>query len=203
VIRAMRREDVPAVVVLHVRSFPSFFLTFLGPGFLTLLYEGFLEGGDGVALVDESDGAIRGVVAGTLSQKGFYTRLLARRRWAFAAAALRALAERPGIAPRLFRALRRPEEAGQASADACLMSLAVDPSRERRGLGQALVRAFCAELASRGAAAVCLTTDRDGNAGVNRFYARLGFQVSRIFVTPEGRALNEYLLRFGHGSGQG
>ena len=83
------------------------------------------------------------------------------------------------------------------------MSLAVEPARERHGLGQALVRSFCEELAARGADAVCLTTDRDGNEGVNRFYTRLGFDVSRTIVTPEGRTLNEYLLRFRHGSGQG
>jgi ribosomal protein S18 acetylase RimI-like enzyme len=203
VIRAMRREDVPAVVALHVRSFPGFFLTFLGPAFLRLLYEGFLEGQDGVALVEDEASAIRGVVAGTLSQAGFYSRLLSRRRWAFAAATLKGLVWRPAIAPRLVRALRRPEEARQASAEACLMSLAVDPSAGRRGLGRALVQAFCRELQARGAPAVCLTTDRDDNDGINRFYARLGFEVSRVVVTPEGRALNEYLLRFGHGSGSG
>jgi ribosomal protein S18 acetylase RimI-like enzyme len=199
----MGERDVAAVVALHVRSFPGFFLTFLGPTFLALLYEGILKDEDGLALVAEDSGVIRGVVAGTLSQAGFYRRLLAKRKWAFAWAALQALLARPSIAPRLWRALRKPQEAGEASAPACLMSIAVDPAAARRGLGADLVRSFCGMLATRGADAVCLTTDRDGNDGVNCFYVRLGFGIARSFVTPEGRALNEYLLRFGGGQREG
>jgi len=75
-----------------------------------------------------------------------------------------------------------------------LMSIAVKPEAEGRGIGKKLVEAFCREAAGRGAPAVCLTTDREGQDQVNRFYEQMGFQVSRTYVTPEGRAMNEYLI---------
>jgi ribosomal protein S18 acetylase RimI-like enzyme len=74
------------------------------------------------------------------------------------------------------------------------MSIAVRPESAGKGIGKWLVEAFCKELANRGATAVCLTTDRDKNDQVNQFYQRLGFQLSQTFVTPEGRAMNEYFI---------
>ena len=73
------------------------------------------------------------------------------------------------------------------------MSIAVSPEFQGRGIGKQLVEAFCQELASRGEPAVCLTTDRDHNEAVNRFYQRLNFKLVRSFITPEGRAMNEYV----------
>jgi predicted N-acetyltransferase YhbS len=69
----------------------------------------------------------------------------------------------------------------------------VRPSSEGKGIGRQLVLAFCQALAARGVESVCLTTDRDRNDRVNRFYQQLGFRLSRSYVTPEGRAMNEYV----------
>jgi ribosomal protein S18 acetylase RimI-like enzyme len=74
------------------------------------------------------------------------------------------------------------------------MSIAVRPEVEGQGIGQHLTTAFCQELSKRGVPAVCLTTDHDNNERVNQFYQRLGFQVYRVFTTPEGRAMNEYVI---------
>ena len=73
------------------------------------------------------------------------------------------------------------------------MSIAVHPEFQGRGVGTQLVEAFCQELAERGAPAVCLTTDRDNNEATNQFYQRLNFKLARSFITPEGRAMNEYV----------
>ena len=75
------------------------------------------------------------------------------------------------------------------------MSLAVGPSARRSGHGRSLVTAFAEECRKRGVEAFCLTTDADGNDAVNAFYASLGFSLARSFVTPEGRRMNEYLMR--------
>lgn len=37
-LRPLRSEDLSAIVQVHLNSFPNSFLTFLGPGFLKLLY---------------------------------------------------------------------------------------------------------------------------------------------------------------------
>ncbi len=102
--------------------------------------------------------------------------------------------KKPSIAPRLWRALRRPAETQESAAEACLMSIAVRPEAAGQGIGQQLVMAFCQELARQGAPAVCLTTDRNQNERTNHFYQQLGFSLSKTYVTPEGRAMNEYVI---------
>jgi ribosomal protein S18 acetylase RimI-like enzyme len=193
-IRPMLPDDVPAVVQIHLDSFPDFFLTFLGSAFLRLFYGELQQDPTGVALVATFDsGAIVGFVAGTTDQHTFYQRLAREKKWAFASAALGALGRRPAIAGRLLRALRRPRDSQDASAGACLMSLAVRPSIQTRGVGRKLVEAFCQTVAARGMKAICLVTDRENNDQVNRFYLGQGFRVNRTYVTREGRRMNEYL----------
>ena len=51
------------------------------------------------------------------------------------------------------------------------------------------------EARERGLVGVNLKTDRMNNDAVNRCYENLGFRIVRSFTTPEGREMNEYLLR--------
>jgi len=196
-IRDMRHEDIPVVVGIHLQSFPGFFLSFLGPRFLELLYEGIGRHPQGIALVSESDSGIDGFVAGVTDQSGFYKRLIKTRVVRFAAASLGAVLRRPRIIPRLVRALGQSRQSESSAAQACLMSIAVRPGVSGKGAGQALVSAFGEAMAARGIREYCLTTDREGNDRVNRFYLRLGFRLARTFVTPQGRAMNEYVLTLG------
>ncbi len=189
----MNSGDLPEIVQVHLRSFPDFFLTFLGPGFLELLYRNIALDSEGILLVAEVDGAVAGFVAGVTRQDGFYRRLIRRQKWSFAWAALGAALRRPAIVPRLWRALRRPSDAAESIAEACLMSIAVSPAFQRQGIGKQLVEAFCQELAARGELTVGLTTDRDHNEATNHFYQQLNFKLARSFITPEGRAMNEYV----------
>jgi len=192
----MEPEHVSQVVEVHVHSFPSFFLTFLGPRFLQLLYREILREDGHVSLI-ALDGSqrIAGFVAGVLNQSGFYGRL-ARRRWfSFGLASLGAILRKPSILPRLLRAFRRSKDSKEATSPALLMSLAVLPDFQGHGIGQALVFALLKEMKRMGADSVVLTTDRDGNKGVNVFYQRIGFALARQFSTPEGRNMNEYVFR--------
>jgi len=199
-LRPMHLYDLPAIVQVHLNSFPNFFLTFLGPKFLKLLYHNIACAPEGIVLVAEMDGKVIGFVAGVTRQTGFYRRLLQRQAWAFAWAAMGAVLRRPAIIPRLWRAFRRPGEAAESAAEACLMSIAVAPEFQGQGLGKQLVEAFCQALVARGELAVCLTTDRDNNEVTNHFYQRLNFKLARSFVTPEGRAMNEYVRNLQEGT---
>jgi ribosomal protein S18 acetylase RimI-like enzyme len=190
----MRASDVPAVVSIHEEAFPGFFLTFLGAGFLRELYAGLVEDRDRIAFVAVRRG-VTGFVAGTARPEGFYRRLIRERGARFALGSLPALLRRPSTARRLIRALAKPSESRAYGDAALLMSVAVRPSEFGAGTGGRLVRRFVEEASSRGLRRVVLTTDRDGNDRVNAFYRSLGFTVARTFVTPEGREMNEYLLR--------
>jgi ribosomal protein S18 acetylase RimI-like enzyme len=194
VIRQMSAVDVEAVATVHVAAFPNFFLSFLGRRFLRELYRAILDDEEGIAFVAADGDRVVGFVAGSGSA-GFYRRA-ARRRWLrFGWSSIGALLRRPAIAPRLLRALFAPPKT--ASSGALLMSLAVDPRMQRSGAGRLLTSAFVERARERGAAAVVLTTDQSGNEAVNAFYRSQGFAVGSQFVTPEGRAMNEYILYIG------
>jgi|WetSurMetagenome_2_1015567.scaffolds.fasta_scaffold01171_6 ribosomal protein S18 acetylase RimI-like enzyme len=193
-IKRMAPADVPAVVQVHLDSFPGFFLTFLGPAFLRELYVATLADSSGISFVAEDGEGICGFVAGTAQPAGFYRRLLRRRWWRFALAAVLPVLKRPSIITRLLGAFSMPEQATQQEGRGTLMSIAVLPEAQGNGIGQALVWAFLGAADQRGLRQVDLTTDRDDNETANRFYQNLGFVCERTFVTPEGRAMNEYVV---------
>jgi len=193
-IRPGTAGDVARIVDTHLRSFPGFFLTFLGPRFLALLYRRFVSDSDTICHVAVADGEVVGFVAGVTRKADFYRRLIRHHVLSFALSSLTAIIRKPGVIPRIFNALRRPAEAAESGAEACLMSLGVRPDFHRRGIASRLVDELLADLRRLAAPAVSLTTDRDDNEGANAFYRRLGFALHRSFTTREGREMNEYVI---------
>lgn len=193
-LRPMKATDIAEVVSIHMQSFPGFFLTFLGRGFLRLLYQCLQEAEEGVTLVVEEHGQVLGFVAGVTQQRKFYQRLIRQHVFCFAWVATGAIIRRPGILGRLLRALGRPLDSQRSVAEAALMSIAVTPTSAGRGYGRLLVQAFTQQIRQRGLACYCLTTDSHQNERANRFYQDLGFTLMRSFATPEGRLMNEYLM---------
>jgi dTDP-4-amino-4,6-dideoxygalactose transaminase/GNAT superfamily N-acetyltransferase len=189
----MAPGDIGRVVEIHVASFPGFFLSFLGPGFLREFYRGTLNDPASLALVAvDGPGRIAGFVAGHVEPSGFYRRLVMRRGWAFAMASIGPVLRRPAIIPRLFRATTYRGGTPATPGGALLASLAVHPERQALGAGKLLVCRFAEECFRRGATYIYLTTDRLHNDAVNQFYQSLGWKIETEVVTPEGRALNLY-----------
>jgi ribosomal protein S18 acetylase RimI-like enzyme len=193
-IRPTLTADITEVVAIHEESFSGFFLTFLGRAFLCELYTATLRDPTGLSFVAVDGNRLVGFVSGTSQPDGFYRRLLRHRWWRFALASASAVLRRPAIIPRLLRAFNVPEQVAEKAMRATLMSIAVRPETQGRGIGEALVKTFLSEAKARGATTVDLTTDRCDNEAVNRFYRKLGFTCERAYVTPEGRAMNEYVI---------
>jgi ribosomal protein S18 acetylase RimI-like enzyme len=187
-------SDVGKVVEIHLAAFQGFFLSFLGRAFLVQLYEGILHDPSGMAFVVD-DGRPIAFVAGSAQPSGLYRRLLLRRWFRFALAALPALLRSPRSASRLMRALRAPADATATPGTGTLMSIAVLPQAQGAGVGRLLVDAFLHEGRRRGLSVVDLTTDAIDNDGANNFYANLGFRIARTYTTPEGRVMNEYRIQ--------
>lgn len=75
----METEDIDQVVAVHLANFPGFFLSFLGPHFLSLYYLGICSALEGIGFVySNSVGELVGFVAGSSNPRGFYSRLLKR-----------------------------------------------------------------------------------------------------------------------------
>ena len=191
-IEPMSRPHVPVVVDVHLQSFPGFFLSFLGPRFLRLLYDSIVHHERGAAFVYLDNGEVAGFVAGVANPSGFYRALIKHRLPAFMWAAMGAAVRRPQIIPRLLRALLYPSQTPTGESIGTLMSIGTRPNCQGRGIGKQLVDAFLAEMRRRNVRCVNLTTDRDNNDEVNAFYQRLGFRLARSYETPEHRHMNEY-----------
>ncbi len=196
-IRPATACDLARIVDIHVESFPTFFLTSLGPRFLHCLYEEILADPAGIELVYKQEAVVAGFVAGTTEPRGFYRRLLTGRWHRFGLASVGPLLKNPLIAPRLLNAFRKSKEEPGGRRCGLLMSIAVDPLTQAHGIGSALVMAFLEESRKRGLEAVHLTTDSHKNDRANRFYEKLGFTVSNTIVTAQGRVMNDYEIHIG------
>jgi len=200
-LREMQPSDIDQVVNVHLSSFQGFFLTFLGPRFLSLLYAYILSSPDGVGFVFIDQDQVLGFVCGSTQPSGFYRRFLTHQWRDITFAVLLRVIRTPSIASRLIWRLAIPPQASTEPGTATLMSIAVLPGYQNKGIGKALVQEFLNEMQRRGMRRVNLTTDKDGNDAVNAFYCHLGFQLVRSFMTPEGRRMNEYAISLSGGDG--
>lgn len=57
-----------------------------------------------------------------------------------------------------------------------------------------LIQAFLYEAMTRVCRRVVLSAYRDNNEAVNAFYQKLGFNIERRYMTPEGHYMNEYWI---------
>ena len=194
VIRGMEPSDVRAVVRVHLDSFKGFFLTFLGPKFLEVLYSFFMKDPSSIAIVAAVPGnEIIGFVVGTSEPVGFYSRAIRKRWWRFTLAAMPLCIKKPSILPRLARALRKPDESKEIPGDCELMSIGVLPQWKGHGIGKMLEERFVEAAKKMGVGVIELTTDRDGNESTNRFYLSREYILHDSFSTPEGRKMNRYI----------
>lgn len=192
----MRLSDLDSVVDIHLSSFAGFFLSFMGPPFLREFYKSTLRDETSIALVSGQANEVSGFVVGTTEPCGFYRRTILKHWYRFLLASLIPILEKPQTILRLLRRLLMTTQADYVANEALLMSIAVDPQEQGRGLGKRLVEGFLMEAKRRGAISISLTTDKLNNERVNRFYSQSGFICARSFTTSEGRQMNEYRKYF-------
>lgn len=191
---SLRPEYVEQCASIHLRAFPDFFLSRLGPRFISEFYRAFLDEPDaisGVALDDE--GRVLGVVVGTKQPHGFFARLLKQRWHAFTLASITLAVRHPAVVPRLLRAVLYRGEVPLPVGGALLSSICVDLDSQGASVGSNLLRHFMSAVQTAGIPAY-LTTDRVDNDSTNSFYLRHGWHLVGSYKTPEGRSMNCYAL---------
>ena len=188
-------KNLDQIVDLHIKAFPGFFLTTLGRQFLKLLYSGFIQDESGIFVVVIEDDDVLGFAAGTMQPEGFFKKQLKKKWYLYAPATLPGLIRNPRFAfKKCLGAIFYRGESPEGITDAALLSsLAVSPDAGRKGFGKQLVSGFAKEAFKKGAAAVYLTTDRDENEGVNRFYEKCGFELIDTFTRTGNRIMNRWL----------
>ncbi|MGB8983003.1 MAG: GNAT family N-acetyltransferase [Anaerolineales bacterium] len=192
-IRAMNPGDISSVVEVHLASFQGFFLSSLGARFLNEFYRCVLLDETHIAFVCLNEDTISGFVVGTAQPAGFYRRTLKSNWSRFILASAPPVLKNPIMALRLLKRLIMVKGTAFDHGQALLMSIAVDPDEQGKGIGNLLLAAFLRESKSRGLLSVLLTTDAVNNESVNGFYLHGGFRLSRVYITPEKRQMNEYV----------
>lgn len=192
-------KDLCSIVHIHQAAFPGFFLTMLGPAFLLSYYELVLSYEHSILLVASDGDDITGFVSGFLYPDQFYHRMSSVK-WRFAWPILLGLFAHPLCLPRLMSNAKRvsaprKELHPKLWGIPCeLSSIGVHPACKGTGQGKVLLTAFREHAEMLGAGYIYLSTDADQNDGVNRFYQRMGFELTSTFEMHGQRAMNEYCL---------
>jgi ribosomal protein S18 acetylase RimI-like enzyme len=177
--RPATEADAATIARLHATAIHEGFLAGLGPAFLRRLYSRVVRSEHAFALVvDDAHGAC-GFIAVAEDLGAFYREFLLHDGAAAGAAALPAIVRHPRHVWETLRygvrGTAHAAPAGNGSAAAEVLSVAVDPSARGAGLGRALTTAAVEELRARGAASARVVT-AVGNDGAIRAYEAAGFR---------------------------
>ena len=180
------------IVTIHLDTFAGFFLTFMGRGFLNLMYRSYAEYQDsGILAAFEQEKPV-GFLAYSGDLSGLYKYMIRKRLIPFAWYSLGALFRKPTVFMRLVRAFLKPGETRREEKYVELASIGVDPQVKSKGIGSKLIDALKAQVDFQKYAYITLETDALNNEGANRFYQKNGFVQMCEFETNEGRRMYEY-----------
>ena len=186
-------DRINDIVQIHKATFPDFFLTSLGDGFLKRLYKGFARHpSSGLLVAVDENNETLGFAAYSMDLSGFYRFLLTKSLVPFMWYATNAFIKRPYIILRLFRALTKPNESKRLESYVELSSIGVLPSAKNKGIGSALIDTLKIKVNFNQYKYIELETDAIGNDEVNNFYVKNQFNLYCTYKTAEGRYMNKY-----------
>ena len=195
-ILANNKQEVGAVVDIHLDTFQGFFLTFMGRGFLNQLYLSYCEHESSSLLgAFDYENNMVGFLAYTTDLSGLYKYMLKKRLLPFAWYAMGAFWRKPKVFLRLIRAFLKPSESKRDDDYVELASIGVHRTAKSKGVGTQLVEELKQRIDFKKYAYITLETDTENNDAANYFYQKNGFVLKRTYLTHEGRAMNEYHFR--------
>ena len=195
-IRAIDKHDkilIRAVADVHVLTFKGFFLTFMGKGFLNVMYECYCEHSDsGLIGAFDDNNLLLGFLAYSEDMSGLYKYMLRKKLFVFAWYSFLAFIKEPKIFIRLLRALGKPSESKRDERYVELSSIGVRPEYNSLGIGTQLITYLKQMPGIDKYKYISLETDAVDNDRTNLFYKKNGFVLFRVYFTAENRKMNEY-----------
>jgi len=188
-------KTISTVADIHIATFQGFFLTFLGKGFLKLLYKSYCEFDESAVIAYVDEGKILGFFAYSGNYSGLYKYMIKKRLIPFAWYAIGAFFRKPKSFMRLIGAFVKSNDVSREEKYLEIASCSVLPTCAGMGIGTILMNEVIRRTDFTKYAYISLETDADNNASVNSFYQKSGFTLARTYETREGRRMNEY--RFG------
>ena len=168
-----KRDFYRQVAQLHIANINQGFLSTLGVGFVSLLYQVIDEGSDSVLLTVERDGRVVGFVAGGMGMGSIYRRMIYHTP-RLALALLPSLFF-PRRIWRMLEILRYSRDNDQSSSwpRAELLSIALDPAFRGQHLAETLYRRLTEFFESRGNTEFKIVVGA-ALAPAHKFYLRMG-----------------------------
>lgn len=208
-IKDIESSHIQDVVDIHVESFPDSFLTQLGKGVLTLIYDEFPKSGFGYVFQEGSE--IAGFLAGIFIPAGiFYKQLIwkhpMRLPLLLAGAAIRDPRILNPVAIRAKRLFQGGSTASRQSSTtdyqsivnsgglvAHALTMAVSPRHRGKGVAKQLWAHQLHELPRRGVDAILGSVLADNDA-TNGLYRKKGFRVIARVSRPDGNEELKWLF---------
>lgn len=189
------KDTINDIASIHLSAFTGFFLTFMGRGFLNVMYRSYTEySNSGIFVAFEEEMPV-GFLAYSGDLSGLYKYMIKKRLISFGWYSLGAFFRKPTVFIRLIRAFLKPGETKREEKYVELASIGVDPNVKSKGIGSQLIDALKVQVDFNEYAYITLETDAVNNDGANHFYKKNGFVLEREFETNEGRKMFEYRYR--------
>jgi len=189
-----KREIYRQVAQLHIANINQGFLSTLGVGFVSLLYQAIDEGVDSVLLTIEREGRVVGFVAGGMGMGPVYRRM-------FRHAPRLALALLPSLLLprriwRMIEILRYSRDNDQSSSwpRAELLSIALDPACRGQHLAEILYQRLTEFFESRGIAEFKIVVGA-ALGPAHKFYLRMGAEAIAQTEVHQGESSIVYSQR--------
>lgn len=192
-IRKANSSDIIEIVEIHMNRFHNFFLTSLGSSFLRIFYKAFLKS-PGILLVLEDEGEVKGFVAGTRDNRGFYKKIVKNNFLSFFLIGIKFLFAKPASLLRVGYKIIKSDKNSIIFAE--LLSIA--SKKNKRGYGKLLLKGFESEVNNYNPdlLPVALTTDYDENEKAVQFYRDSGYVVLEVFESFRGRKMYRFIKYF-------
>ena len=179
-IRKINDTDIQKVVDIHNSAFQGFFLTQLGPAFLTLYYRSVLHSPQGVILGYFENGELCGFAAAAKVARGFNSNLVKSNLFPFILEAIKIFFKSPLSIIRLVRNMTKVGEFVEDDESyAELFSIGV----------RQLLSAMEADLIRQNIDRLSLTTDYYDNEKAIGFYESMHYKVMYDFVAYPNRRM--------------
>lgn len=189
-IRKINDTDIQKVVDIHNSAFQGFFLTQLGPAFLTLYYRSVLHSPQGVILGYFENGELCGFAAAAKVARGFNSNLVKSNLFPFILEAIKIFFKSPLSIIRLVRNMTKVGEFVEDDESyAELFSIGVSALHQGKGIGRQLLSAMEADLIRQNIDRLSLTTDYYDNEKAIGFYESMHYKVMYDFVAYPNRRM--------------
>lgn len=190
-IRNACEKDLGSIVDLHLKAYPNFFLTKLGPQFLLLMYKIFLEKKDNIFIVNEEVNGLTGLIVGLPNEGSGDLTLALRYIYPLFRSLIRPVVYNPTfilihLLNNIFFKNNQPE---MPTNSIIVRSVCVCPSGQGRGTGSILMTEFSRLSAISGYTKIVLTTDADNNNAALSFYFKNEFKILNSYCQSKKRKM--------------